>query len=88
MDPTKFCVAVKTTKYASWVVNSQQSVIDCRQHLPHLPSLPGVNTRPTNVTVYIALANGQHTVAKFSKSRILDKVPEGSSHILEIHSVA
>jgi len=36
-------------------INSRRSVVDCRPHLPCVPSPPGaVNTRPTAVAVYIA----------------------------------
>ena len=55
----------------------QQSaiVVDCRPHLPRLPSPPGaVNNRRTAVAVYIAFANGRRAVANFSKSRFLDKL--------------
>jgi len=49
------------------------------------PSSPGaVNTRPPAVAVYIAFADGRRAVAKFPKSGVWDKVPEGSSLILEI----
>jgi len=57
----------------------QQStiVVDCRPHLASLPLLPGaVNNRQTGV--YFALADGWHSVVKFSKSRVWDKVPRGS----------
>jgi len=37
-----------------------------------------VNNKPTTVAVYITLAHDRRAVAKFSKSRVWDKVPEGS----------
>jgi len=66
--------------------SDQQStiiVVDCGPHLhARLPSPPGaVNTRPTvrPIAVFISLADGQRAVAKFSKSRVRDKVTEGST---------
>jgi len=38
--------------------------------------LGAVNTRLSAVTVYIALTDGRCDMAKFSKSRVWDKVPE------------
>jgi len=55
----------------------------CRARLPLSPG--AVNTRPTAVAVYIALANGRRAAAEFSKSRFWDKVPAGSTPLfLEI----
>ena len=57
-------------------INSRQSssIVDRTCHA-RLPSLPGaVNRKLTAVAVYIALANGRCAVAKFSKSRVWDKV--------------
>ena len=46
------------------------------------PAPPGaVNTIPTAVAVYIALADGRRAVATFSRSKVWDKVPEGSTLI-------
>ena len=42
------------------------------------------NTRLPAVAVYITLADGQCAMAKFPKSRVWHKVPEGSTLILEI----
>jgi len=43
---------------------------------------PGaVNTRPAAVAVYIALADGGRAVAKFSKSKCVDKVQAESTLI-------
>jgi len=54
-------------------------IVDCRPHLPCLPSLPGaVNNRLTAIAIYITLADGRHAVATFSKSTVRHKVPEGS----------
>ena len=47
--------------------------LDCRPHMPRL-SLPlgAVNNRTTAVAVYIALADGQCAVGKFSNSTVWD----------------
>ena len=50
--------------------------------MPRLKSSRGaVNTRLTTVTVHITLANVRRAVAKFSKSRVFDKVLEESTLI-------
>ena len=56
----------------------QQSaiVVECR---PYVPCTSAV--RPPAVAVYIALADSRCAVAKFSKSRVWNKVPERSTII-------
>jgi len=57
--------------WTSSAINSRRSVVDCRPHLPRLPSPPvALNNRPTAVAVYIAQADRRRAVAKFSKSRV------------------
>ena len=46
--------------------------------LSRLPSQPGAVNIPTAVAVYIELTDGCRAVAKFCKSRVLDKVLEES----------
>jgi len=56
--------------WTSSAINRRRSVVDCRSHLQHLPSSPGaVNTRPTAVAVYIALADSERVVATFLLTR-------------------
>ena len=65
--------------------NSRRSAVNCRLHLSHLPFSPAaVNKRLTFVAAYITLDDGQHATAKFSNSRVWDKVPEGNILFLEI----
>jgi len=58
-------IALYTELHVEW---DQQSaiVVDCRPHLPRLPSSPSaVNNCPTAVAVYIALTDSRRAVAKF-----------------------
>jgi len=47
--------------------------------LPGAVSPSAVNNRPTPVVVYIAFGDAVRAMAKFSKSRVWDKVPEEST---------
>jgi len=78
--------ALYTQSCTSSAINSRRSVVHRRSHVPCTSAVgsspPGaVNTRPTDVAVYVALADGRRAVAKFFKSRVWDKVPEGSAFI-------
>jgi len=46
-----------------------------------MSAIAAVN-RPTAAAVDIALANGQRAVAKFSKSRVWNKIQDCTDHLL------
>ena len=82
MTPARRCLTPNRPSRCTHCYQQSTIVVDCRPHSPRLTSPPGaVNTRPTAVAVYIALADGQCAAAKVSKSRIWDKVPEGRTLI-------
>ena len=69
--------------HSTIALHTQSAVVRrCRQHLATYAVSPSaVNNRPTPVVVYVTLVNAGCAVTKFSKYRVWDKVPDGSTLI-------
>jgi len=63
--------------WTSSAINSRRSVVDCRPHLPRLPSLSGaVNTEPTAVAVYVVLADVRSAFCGQMRAAVAKFLPE------------